>query len=140
MCGKAKDRDGPTCRSCRDKNNQAVIKHADSNLNYRIAHNLRSRLRLAIRNNHKSGSAVEDLGCSIEEFREYLSERFQPGMTWDNWGFGEGMWHIDHVTPLSHFDLTDREQFLAANHYTNMQPMWQPENLRKNNRTTPSSR
>jgi hypothetical protein len=50
-------------------------------------------------------------------------------MTWDNYGqFG---WHIDHIKPLSVFDLTDREQFLEACRYTNLQPMWWKENLSK---------
>lgn len=37
-----------------------------TDISYKIANNLRSRLRLALKNNYKSGSAVRDLGCSIE--------------------------------------------------------------------------
>ncbi len=98
-------------------------------LNYRILDNLRARLTQAIYNNNKSGSAINDLGCSIDELKVYLSSKFQPGMTWDNWG--RNGWHIDHIIPLSSFDLTDPEQFKKACHYTNLQPLWAIDNLKK---------
>jgi len=52
-------------------------------------------------------------------------------MTWDNYGSGPGSWNIDHIIPLSSFDLTDREQFLEACHYTNLQPLWFEDNMEK---------
>lgn len=88
---------------------------------------MRSRLLQSINTNAKSGSAVTDLGCSIDELKKYLESKFQPGMTWEN----IGEWHIDHVKPLSQFDLTIREQFLEACHYTNLQPLWAADNLKK---------
>jgi hypothetical protein len=99
---------------------------------YRLAGNLRKRLGRAIRIGSKSGSAVRDLGCSIEELKRHLESRFQPGMTWENWSLRG--WHIDHVRPLASFDLSDREQFLAAAHHTNLQPMWAIENIVKSGR------
>ena len=75
----------------------------------------------------RGGSAVRDLGCSIPEFMIYIESLFQPGMSWDN----RRTWHIDHVIPLAAFDLTDPEQFKQACHYTNLQPLWATENLRK---------
>lgn len=90
---------------------------------------LRSRLRGALKGRFKSGSAVRDLGCSIEEFRSYLELKFQPGMTWAN--HGRKGWHLDHIKPLAAFDLSDRVQLLEAVHYTNLQPLWWRDNLRK---------
>ena len=90
---------------------------------------VRSRLSKAIINNRKAGSAVSDLGCSIEELKRHLESQFQPGMTWDNYGrYG---WHIDHIKALSKFNLTDPEEFREACHYTNLQPLWAEDNLRK---------
>lgn len=93
---------------------------------------LRSRLSHAIRHDTKSGSAIKDLGCSIEELKIYLESKFQEGMTWDNYGCRG--WHIDHIIPLSSFDLMDREQLLKACHYTNLQPLWAKDNLKKSNK------
>ena len=103
------------------------------NINYRLAHLLGVRLRMALTNNQKSGSAVRDLGCTIPELRFYLEGQFQNGMAWENWSTHG--WHIDHIIPLALFNLTDREQFLKACHYTNLQPLWAVDNLRKGKKT-----
>jgi len=99
-----------------------------TNLDRRLRTILRTRLNSAIKRNYKSGSAVRDLGCTIEFFKEHIAKQFKNGMTWENWG---KVWHIDHIEPLCSFDLEDREQFLAAVHYTNMQPLLIKDNLAK---------
>lgn len=99
---------------------------------FKIAFLLRRRVAEVVKGRQKSGSAVKDLGCSVEDLRRYLESKFKPGMSWENHGrYG---WHIDHKKPLSKFDLTDREQFLEACHYTNLQPLWARENLIKGNK------
>jgi len=122
-------------------NNKDIVRHrrnkyerrkTKDDIQFRISKNLRRRLRNALNNKTKSGSAVKDLGCSIESFKTYLESKFQSGMTWNNYGY-DG-WHIDHIKPLSSFDLTDRKQFLEACHYTNLQPLWAQDNLTKSNK------
>jgi len=103
-----------------------------SNTQYRLAYILRCRLRTALNKKYKAGHAVKDLGCSIEELKSYLESKFLPGMTWDN--HTQNGWHIDHIKPLSMFDLTDRVQFLQACHYTNLQPLWAHDNLTKSDK------
>lgn len=104
----------------------------DSDLQFKLADYLRNRLYSAVRNQAKSGSAVGDLGCSIEKFKDYLQTQFTPGMTWDNWT--KDGWHIDHKVPLSKFNLADPHELQIACHYSNLQPMWASDNMRKGNR------
>jgi hypothetical protein len=103
-----------------------------TDIEFRIASNLRSRTTAAIRYGRKNGSAVRDLGISIPEFKVYIESLFMFGMSWGNYG-REG-WHLDHIIPLTRFNLTDREQFLKAAHYSNYQPLWAKDNIVKGNR------
>jgi hypothetical protein len=103
-----------------------------TDINFRLKANLRSRLCAAVKNNQKGGSAVRDLGCSIEELKKHLESQFEPGMTWDNWS--QDGWHIDHIKPLASFDLSDRAQFLEACRYTNLQPLWAEDNHKKSDK------
>jgi len=70
------------------------------------------------------------LGCSSSEFRQHMESRFEPGMSWENYGRGSGKWSIDHIKPLSKCSPEEN-----PNHYTNLQPMWNCENSRKGNRS-----
>ena len=103
-----------------------------NNIQYKLSKIVRSRLWKAISREQKVGSAVYDLGCTLEELKIHLENQFKEGMTWDNWK-PDG-WHIDHIKPLSKFDLTDPVQFKEAVHYTNLQPLWWNENLKKGNK------
>lgn len=104
-------------------------KRRKENIQFRLAQILRTRISDLIRRKPKTGSAVRDLGCNLNELKFYLEGQFKDGMSWDNWG--RDGWHIDHVVPLAYFDLTNREQFLQACHYTNLQPLWARENYSK---------
>lgn len=102
-------------------------------IQFRIAYTLRNRLRMAFSRGYKNGSAVRDLGCSIAELMEHLKGRFRAGMSFENYG----EWHIDHIRPLASFDLRDPEQVKAACHFSNLQPLWAEENIRKGARIAP---
>jgi hypothetical protein len=113
---------------------------------YAVTKSIRCRMFLALRRGWKAGRTVELLGCSVSECLSHLESKFLPGMTWGNWGSGKGnsTWHIDHITPVSAFDLTNEQAQKACFHYTNLQPMWGSDNIRKGGasstvRSTPSS-
>lgn len=60
--------------------------------------------------------------------------QFEPGMTWDNLGKGEGKWQIDHIIPCSYFDLTKEENQRICFNYRNLQPLWAKDNVKKSNK------
>lgn len=137
---------GPKCRKCyrRKWNKEYKAKDPDRwrrhhaeymrnrakiDVQFLLGCNLRSRLTHAVKGRYKSGSAVKDLGCSMKEFIAHIESLWTEGMTWDNYS-REG-WHIDHVIPLSAFDLTDPDQLKTACHYSNLQPLWRATNLSK---------
>jgi hypothetical protein len=95
---------------------------------YKLIENLRKRTREFI----KSGdnTTCELLGCSKSFLKKYLEEQFTDGMSWDNYGFHG--WHIDHKIPLS--SAKSEEELKSLIHYTNLQPLWGKDNLRKGNK------
>jgi hypothetical protein len=118
-------------------NKEQTAQYANNKYNndilFKLRSILRARLNNALKANQKTGSAVKDLGCSTAELKIYLESKFLPGMTWDNWS--RDGWHIDHIKPLSSFDLTDPEQLKIACHYTNLQPLWAKDNLSKGDKS-----
>lgn len=114
------------------KNNKEYYKKRRQNdVNFKLRINLRNRINIALKNGQKGGSAIRDLSCSISELKTHLESKFQPGMTWENYGRGKNKWQIDHIIPLFTFDLTNKVQFLSACHYTNLQPIWHENHLDK---------
>ncbi len=104
-----------------------------TNLNYRIMTRLRGRLSDAVRGRcPRGGSHVVLLGCSVEFLKQHLESQFKEGMSWEN--YGRSGWWIDHIIPLSLFDLSDPEQLKRLCHYTNLQPLWRLENIIKSNK------
>ena len=115
-------------------NEKLVIKYR-TNVQHKLKVTLRNRIgtALKIKNGTKAFKTVELLGCSLDDFKIHLENKFQDGMSWDN--HATDGWHIDHIIPLDAFDLTKSEEQLKACHYTNLQPLWWKENLQKGKRT-----
>lgn len=97
-----------------------------TNPQYQIRKNIHTRLYVALKNNYVK-SDIHNLGCDLKQFKSYIESKFKTGMTWKNYG----KWHIDHIKPLSSFDLTNKKQLLECCHFTNTQPLWGEENINK---------
>lgn len=89
---------------------------------------IRSRIISAL--NNKNKHTVEYLGCSIPEYLNWLLQN-DANYTLENRGFE---WHIDHIIPLSRFNLENEEEQLIAFNWRNTMPLSCQENLKKNNK------
>ena len=112
------------------KLNGSWMKKYNSNPLFKLNHNIRCRIRkfLKIRNFYKKSRTSEIIGCSQSELRIFLEQKFQPEMSWENYGD----WHIDHIIPLS--SAKTEEEIYELCHYTNLQPLWAQDNLIKSNK------
>lgn len=93
------------------------------------ARNAVSRIARVVGHRRRPKTRTFDyLGCDYDFARTYLEARWLSGMTWENYG---SAWHIDHVLPLATFDLTKERERKKAMHFTNLQPLWGPDNRKK---------
>jgi hypothetical protein len=101
---------------------------------FKLSGNLRRRLSSYIKykgfSRKISESTQKMIGCSPQELRDYLESKFIDGMSWDNYGY-DG-WHLDHIIPLC--TANTKEEVIKLNHYTNLQPLWAVDNMRKGGR------
>jgi len=109
-------------RSCRRKTDIA----------HRMKEVCRSRIYHAVnrlkKHNADRSRTVDIIGCSYGELKNHIESKFKDGMSWDNYG---DVWHIDHIVPLS--CATNIEGIELLSHYSNLQPMFALDNLRKSN-------
>ena len=94
---------------------------------FKLTCSIRVRMWRVLKRNSKAAHTLELLGCSPIKFKEHLELQFKPNMSWDNYG----KWHIDHIIPCCTFDLSKNEEQKKCFHYTNLQPLWAIDNLRK---------
>ena len=57
-------------------------------------------------------------------------------MTWDN--YGRSGWVIDHIRPCASFNLSKSSEQKKCFHYSNLQPLWEEDNLVKSDKYNPS--
>jgi len=108
-----------------------------SNPAFKLRSKLASLINTSIRKQFgaKACKTTRLIGCTVEELRHHLEAQFADGMSWDN--YGRDGWHIDHIRPCASFDLTDPEQQRQCFHYTNLQPLWAADNIRKGSKWQP---
>lgn len=101
---------------------------------YKLIRSIYSRVYSALRskNQSKTTKSFELVGKNGVELMDYLETMFKPGMTRNNQGRKPNEWHLDHIKPIAAFDKNDPNWTFMAFHYTNLQPLWSSENLKKN--------
>jgi len=101
----------------------------------KLARRIRNRLAKFLKAQSTKTSAF--IGCSGQELRQHFESKFQRGMSWENYGYGVGKWVIDHIKPISLFNIKEREERYSANHYSNLQPLWYVQNDAKSDNYDP---
>jgi hypothetical protein len=86
-------------------------------LNYRIKKLLARRLRQIT---NKTDTTMNYIGCNIQYVREWIEYNFTDEMNWDNYG---SYWSIDHVIPVSNFDLTLENNKFKCWNWSNLTPL-----------------
>ena len=120
----------------RDKNRQHLRSYKRrrraTNPHLILINRMRCRTWGALRGGlaRKAGKTLALIGCTARELVGWIESQFSEGMCWEK----IAEIHIDHVIPLSAFNLDDQEQQRAAFHYTNLRPMWAIENKRKSDK------
>lgn len=120
----------------RTKNGKAIQnvherKRLAKNPSAKIAKRLTSRISNVLKGRTKYAHTLEFLGCTFEELKQHLEKQFISGMTWENYGRGKDKWNIDHIIPCASFNLLLEEEQRHCFHYTNLQPMWSLDNVKK---------
>lgn len=143
---RSKDKLQSRCKNCCKKynarynkeyyrlNKDKILKHKllyknnryKTDINYRLKIILRSRFYATLKQN-KNSCILDIVGCSIKNLKKHIEKQFVKGMSWSNYG----KWHIDHIKPCASFDLSQPEHQKQCFHFTNLQPLWATDNLKK---------
>ncbi len=117
-------------RKILDRQNKWVKNKKKTDEGFRILCNIRNRLGRYFKSKGTkkiSKRTIEMIGCSCSELREHIEKKFTEGMNWNN--YGKNGWHVDHIIPLS--SAKNEEEMIKLNHYTNLQPLWAIDNIKK---------
>jgi hypothetical protein len=94
---------------------------------------LRVRILQGLDGRNKSKNTLKIVGLNEwSELKTHFEKQWLEGMSWDNYGFGEGKWVIDHKMPIA--SAQTKEEVEKLNHHSNLQPMWWRENLEKSDK------
>ncbi len=134
------DRRKETLEVWRDKNREDINKYQrqwknnkyKNDNSYRLNMNISRAIRLSLNGKKKGHKWVSLVNFTLDSLIKHLESQFKPGMTWENYG----EWHIDHIIPISYFNITDFncEDFKKCWSLNNLQPLWAKDNLTKGNR------
>ena len=114
----------------RDKVNDYIKTKKEQNPLFRVELNIRGRIKqyLKQKNITQKNKTYNIVGIGINDLKKYIENQFTEGMSWENYGmYG---WHIDHIIPLC--SANDENELIKLFHYTNLQPLWAEDNLKKN--------
>lgn len=109
-------------------------KRRKTDMSFLMSDRIRGRFKGLLKSS-SGRRGIQLLGCTLDFFKIYIETKFLNGMNWEN----HGDWHIDHIKPCASFDLTNDEEQKKCFYYTNLQPLWALDNLRKGSKIIKSN-
>lgn len=143
LCNRRKQKEYRSKVDCSKRNREAYLKNRkkyienkvkynrnrlDTDPIFRFKNRIRTSIRGAFRRTGKGSKKTKTeniLGCSTTFFKNYIEQQFVDGMSWENMQ----LWHLDHIIPLA--EANTEEDVIRLCHYTNYQPLWAIDNMRK---------
>jgi hypothetical protein len=115
----------------KEKHNEYFIKKRNETPSFKLTDNMRRRVNIFLKLNNitKRNKTFDIVGCTPEFLKEHIEKQFTEKMSWELMG---KYIHIDHIIPLS--SAKTEEEVYQLCHYTNLQPLWAEDNLRKGNK------
>jgi hypothetical protein len=112
----------------KSRHNELISQRKRNDINFRMTRILRTRFHSFVSTRGKKTFNV--LGMPCDMFLRWIEFQFVDGMTWGNYGV---VWHLDHILPVSKFDLTNENEQCVCFNWTNFQPLYARDNLSKTN-------
>tara|TARA_R110000868_G_scaffold396794_1_gene669101 strand:- start:95 stop:490 length:396 start_codon:yes stop_codon:yes gene_type:complete len=100
---------------------------------FKVRKTVSRAIRMHVGKGTRSKRTEELSGCSMKFLVSHIESTFCRGMAWENYGTG---WHIDHIIPLSRWNLKDTRQSRLAFNWTNLQALSAKANLEKRDKLT----
>lgn len=114
------------------KQKEEYIKLKEKDIIYKIISNLSNRIYKEFNGKHIERNEIYSsfIGCCAMDLRDHLEKQFVDGMNYDNYG----KWEVDHIIPVSSFNLHDINEAKKCFNYLNLQPLWKEDNMKKSNK------
>ena len=113
----------PPSQSAAQASKEYSIKFED----IKLVTNILKYIEKNVKWKHAEVPMLVSLYLGLKELKEHLQSKFKDGMNWNNYG----QWHVAHIIPCAHFNLVFSSQQKACFHYSNLQPLWAEENIKK---------
>ena len=108
---------------------EKIKERRKTDLNFQIQEVVKNKIHKFLKN--RKTSYAELIGCDLDFFKKWMEYRFDDTMCWENFG---KTWQIDHILPLSLFNMQNKIDQRVCFHWTNLQPLNSIENRAKSNK------
>lgn len=97
---------------------------------FRISESLKVRIHEILKE-YKDETSNYLLGVNKIFLKRWMEFQFGESISWENFS---KEWHIDHVIPISFFDVTQKEQQKICFNWMNLRPLNKTKNIQKHSK------